>query len=90
MVTGGASVLGLPAPALATPRRERSGLATVLRALWRDWVTALAALFLLAVILSAVFADQLVQLGLIRDPNTQSLISGRISRGIGPRSSMVR
>jgi peptide/nickel transport system permease protein len=33
-----------------------------------------AAIFLMTVVFCAVFADQLVQLGLIRDPNTQSLL----------------
>jgi peptide/nickel transport system permease protein len=55
---------------------------TILRALSRDWITALATLFLLTVILSAVFADQLVQLGLIRDPNTQSLLVRNNEPGI--------
>jgi peptide/nickel transport system permease protein len=44
------------------------------QALRRDWITSSAALFLIMVVMCAVFADQLVQLGLLRDPNTQSLL----------------
>jgi peptide/nickel transport system permease protein len=74
MATGGASVVGIPAPASAATRKERGGLATALHALRRDWITSAAAIFLIVVVFCAIFADQLVQLGLIRDPNTQSLL----------------
>jgi peptide/nickel transport system permease protein len=83
MATGGASVLGLPAPAPATAREERSPLATTLRALRRDWITSSAAVFLIAVILCATLADQLVQLGLLRDPSTQSLLVRNTAPGFG-------
>lgn len=72
MASGGASALGLPTP--ATPvREERGTVATAFRALRRDWITSAAALYLIVVVVCAVFADQLVQLGLLSDPNTQSL-----------------
>ncbi len=83
MATGGASVLGLPTPAPAAAREERSPLATTLHALRRDWITSAAALFLIAVILGAIVADQLVQLGLLRDPSTQSLLVRNTAPGIG-------
>lgn len=73
MATGEASVLGLPAPAETSRREERGSLATALRALRRDWITSAAALFLIVIVACAVFADQLVQLGVLYDPNTQSL-----------------
>ena len=87
MATGGASVAGhttadLPAPVLARQREERSRFATLFRALRRDWITSAAVLFLLVVVVSAVFADQLVQLGLLRDPNTQSLLVRNSAPGI--------
>jgi peptide/nickel transport system permease protein len=44
-----------------------------MRALRRDWITSAAALYLIVVVACAVFADQLVQVGLLSDPNTQSL-----------------
>jgi peptide/nickel transport system permease protein len=75
MATGGESVLSVPQPALAKPPRAARGrVATLLRALGRDWVTSAAAVFLLVVVFCALFAEQLVQLGLLRDPNTQSLL----------------
>jgi len=49
----------------------------------RDWITSAAALFLIAVILGAIVADQLVQLGLLRDPSTQSLLVRNTAPGIG-------
>jgi peptide/nickel transport system permease protein len=73
MATGGASVVGVPESAPATARVDQGSLATALRALRRDWITMAALTFLIIVIFSAVFADQLVQIGLLRDPNTQSL-----------------
>lgn len=73
MASGGASVLGLPASAPASAREERSGLATAFRALRRDWITSAAALFLVVVVSMALCADLLVQIGVIRDPNVQSL-----------------
>src|SRR4051812_44516302 len=87
MATGGASVAGyptadLPAPALAKQREERGQLATLFRALRRDWITSAAVVFLLVVVFCAVFADQLVQLGLLRDPNTQSLLVRNSAPGI--------
>lgn len=83
MATGGASVVGLATDAPATTRREeRSPLATTLLALRRDWITSAAALFLIVVIFCAIVADQLVQIGLIRDPTTQSLIVRNSPPGI--------
>lgn len=72
-MASGASVLGLPAPATAPMREERSGLSTALQALRRDWITSTAALFLAVVVACAVFADQLVMIGLLSDPNAQAL-----------------
>jgi peptide/nickel transport system permease protein len=72
----------LAAPVPAPPRRERGRLATALTALRRDWITSLATIFLLVVIGSAVFADQLVQVGLISDPATQSLAMRNSAPGI--------
>jgi len=82
MASGGASVIGLPASVAATHREERGAVAKALRALSRDWLTSAAAIFLLVVVLCAVFADQLVQLGLLRDPTTQSLIVRNSPPGI--------
>ena len=87
MATGGASVVGIPAPAPAATRKERGSLATALHALRRDWITSAAALFLLVVVFCAIFADQLVQLGLIRDPNTQSLLVRNSAPGIAQDGS---
>jgi peptide/nickel transport system permease protein len=67
-------VSGAPATGWAPARPRRGRLATLFRALRRDVITSLAAIFLLVVIACAVFAEQLVQLGLIRDPNAQSLL----------------
>jgi peptide/nickel transport system permease protein len=82
MVTGGASVQELPAPAPAPARRDRGQFGKVWRAFWSDWLTALAAVFLLVVVLSALLADQMVQVGLIRDPTTQSLLIRNTQPGI--------
>jgi peptide/nickel transport system permease protein len=83
MATGGASVVGLATDAPASARREeRSALATTLLALRRDWITSAAALFLIVVIFCALIADQLVQIGLLRDPTTQSLIVRNSAPGI--------
>jgi peptide/nickel transport system permease protein len=82
MATGGASAVELAAPAPAPTREARGSLATAFHALRRDWITSAAALFLMFVIFCAVFADQLVQIGLIRDPNTQSLIVRNSAPGI--------
>jgi peptide/nickel transport system permease protein len=87
MATGGASVVGIPTSAPAATRKERGGLATALRALRRDWITSAAALFLIVVVFCAIFADQLVQLGLIRDPNTQSLLVRNSPPGIAQDGS---
>jgi len=88
MASGGASVLGLPAPVAATRREERSAVAKALHALSRDWLTSAAAIFLILVVLCAVFANQLVQLGLLRDPNTQSLLVRNSPPGIAKDGAM--
>jgi peptide/nickel transport system permease protein len=69
-------------------REERSGLATALRALRRDWITLAAALFISTVVLCAIFADQLVQVGLIRNPNTQSLAVRNAAPGFAQDGSL--
>jgi peptide/nickel transport system permease protein len=68
-------------------RRERSALATIMSAFFSDWITVSAAIFLLGVIVSALLADQLVQAGLIRDPNTQSLLIRNTAPGIAKDGS---
>lgn len=88
MATGGASVVGLPTQAPTTVREERGTLATALHALRRDWLTSAAALFLMVVVLCALFADQLVQLGLIRDPTTQSLLLRNTAPGFAQDGSL--
>jgi len=88
MATGGASVVGIPAQAPATQREERGSIATALRALRRDWITMAAASFLILVVLCAIFADQLVQIGLIRDPNTQSLALRNTAPGFATDGSL--
>jgi peptide/nickel transport system permease protein len=88
MATGGASAVGLPAPAPAPMREERSGLSTALRALRRDWITLAAAIFISTVVLCAVFADQLVLVGLIRNPNTQSLAVRNAAPGFAQDGSL--
>ena len=88
MATGGASALGLPAPAPATAREERSSLVAALHALRRDWITSAAALFLIVVVGCAIFADQLVQLGLLRDPSLQSLVVRNSAPGIAQDGSL--
>lgn len=88
MATGGASVVGLPTQAPTTVREERGTLATALHALRRDWLTSAAALFLMIVVLCALFADQLVQLGLIRDPTTQSLLLRNTPPGFAQDGSL--
>jgi peptide/nickel transport system permease protein len=74
MATGGASAVGLPTLAPTSARAERGALATALRALGRDWITLAAAIFLVTVVFTAIVADLLVQIGLLRDPNTQLLL----------------
>jgi peptide/nickel transport system permease protein len=69
-------------------REERSGLATALRALRRDWITLAAAIFITTVVLCAIFADQLVQVGLIRNPNTQSLAVRNAAPGFAQDGSL--
>ena len=82
MATGSASAVGLPTPAAASAREQRSQLATTLRALRRDWITSAAAIFLIIVTFSAIAADLLVQIGLLRDPTTQSLLIRNSPPGI--------
>jgi peptide/nickel transport system permease protein len=82
MASSGASAVGVPAPALETVRQERGSFATAFRALRRDWITSAAAIFLITVVTSAIFADQLVQIGLLRDPAAQSLIVRNSAPGI--------
>jgi peptide/nickel transport system permease protein len=82
MATGSASAVGLPTPAAVTAREQRSQLATTLRALRRDWITSAAAFFLIVVTFSAIAADLLVQIGLLRDPTTQSLLIRNSPPGI--------
>src|SRR3954469_25385257 len=74
MATSGASAVGVLTSAPATMRAQRSALSTTMRALGKDWLTMAALAFLVTVVFCAIFADQLVQLGIIRDPNTQSLL----------------
>ena len=69
-------------------REQRGALVTAVQALRRDWITSTAALFLIVVLTSAVFADQLVQLGLLRDPNTQSLLIRNSPPGIARDGSL--
>jgi peptide/nickel transport system permease protein len=69
-------------------REERSSLATALRALRRDWITLTAAIFISTVVLCAIFADQLVQVGLIRNPNTQSLAVRNAAPGFAQDGSL--
>lgn len=87
MASGGASVLGLPAPVETTTREERSTFSTTFRALRRDWLTSIALIFLSTVVLAALLADQLVQLGVIRDPNVQALILRNNAPGIAKDGS---
>jgi len=82
MATGDASAVELQASAPVSVRQERGSLATAFRALRRDWITSAAALFLVFVVFCAIFADQLVQIGVIRNPNTQSLIVRNSPPGI--------
>jgi len=82
MATGDASAVELQAPAPVSVRQERGSLATAFRALRRDWITSAAAIFLVLVVFCAIFADQLVQIGVIRNPNTQSLIVRNSPPGI--------
>jgi len=82
MATGSASAVGLPTSAPASAREQRSQLATTLRALRRDWITSAAAIFLITVTFSAIAADLLVQIGLLRDPTTQSLLIRNSPPGI--------
>jgi peptide/nickel transport system permease protein len=88
MATGSASAVGVPTSAPTTGREERGSFETALRALRRDWLTMAAALFLMTVVLCAIFADQLVQLGLIRDPNTQSLLLRNKEPGFVPDGTL--
>ena len=88
MATGGASAVGLSAQAPVTQREDRGSIATAFRALRRDWITMAAATFLIFVVLSAIFADQLVQIGLIRDPNTQSLALRNTAPGMATDGSL--
>ena len=88
MAAGSETVLSVPKPALAKPPRlARGRLATLWRALRRDWITSAAALFLLVVVVCAVFAEQLVQLGLLRDPNAQALLVRNGAPGIAQDGS---
>jgi peptide/nickel transport system permease protein len=87
MATGGASIVEIPALAPAEQRRERSAFATIMSAFLSDWITVSAAIFLLVVVVSALLADQLVQTGLIRDPNTQSLLIRNTAPGIAKDGS---
>ena len=86
------TVPSVPGPGPAAPaeraRQEQGSFTTAFRALRRDWITSAAAIFLLTVVLSAVFADQLVQIGLIRDPNTQSLLVRNSPPGIARDGSL--
>jgi peptide/nickel transport system permease protein len=88
MATTGETVLQVPKPTLAAPRRlSRGRLATLWRALLRDPITSAAALFLVVVLSCAVFAEQLVQIGLIRDPTTQSLLVRNAAPGLAQDGS---
>ena len=88
MATSGASVVGLPAPAPIPARQERGALSTALRALGRDWITLAAAMFLIVVVFTALVADLLVQIGLLRDPNLQSLLVRNSPPGIARNGAL--
>lgn len=81
-------MLGLPTPATTPLREGRGAFSTALQALGRDWITSTAALFLMVVVTCAVFADQLVQIGLLRDPNAQSLAVRNSPPGIARDGSL--
>lgn len=87
MATGSATVEEVSAPAPAAARPQRGPFATIMRAFLGDWLTVAAAIFLLVVVLSALLADQLVQIGLIRDPATQSLVIRNTQPGIAKDGS---
>jgi peptide/nickel transport system permease protein len=58
-----------------------------MRAFLSDWITVAAAVFLLVVVVSALLADQLVQIGVIRDPTTQSLLIRNTQPGMAKDGS---
>jgi peptide/nickel transport system permease protein len=87
MATGSATVEAVSAPAPVAARPQRGAFATVMHAFLGDWLTVAAAIFLLVVVASAILADQLVQIGLIRDPTTQSLLIRNTQPGIAKDGS---
>jgi peptide/nickel transport system permease protein len=75
MATQSGAVGALPAERIApTKPTAQSGIGWALRALRRDGVTMTAAIFLVVVISLALTADQLVQVGLLPQPDDQSLV----------------
>jgi len=82
MATGGQSVAAVPEPIPAPARPQRGQFSVVFRALRRDAITSAAAIFLMIVIFCALFGTQMVQLGMIRDPTTQSLLVRNSPPGI--------
>jgi peptide/nickel transport system permease protein len=84
MATSSGAV-AIPAGPVAEVRSNpQQGVGWVLRALWRDGVAMAATVFLVVVILAALFANQLVQVGLLADPEIQSLELRNTPPGIAP------
>jgi peptide/nickel transport system permease protein len=79
----------IAAPSIAKPKaKSQQGIGWALRALWRDGVAFVAAVFLLLVIGTALFANQLVDIGWLANPEEQSLARRNTPPGIAPDGSL--
>jgi peptide/nickel transport system permease protein len=74
MATDSGAVGALPAERAVTAKSDsQSGIGWALRALRRDGVTVTAVAFLVVILALALSANQLVQVGLLSEPDDQSL-----------------
>jgi peptide/nickel transport system permease protein len=88
MATQSSAVGAIPAGRVAEPRSNpQQGIGWALRALRRDGLALAATVFLLVVVVSALLANQLVQVGLLADPDAQSLALRNTPPGYAPDGS---
>jgi peptide/nickel transport system permease protein len=88
MATQSSAVGAIPAGRVAEARSSpQQGIGWALRALRRDGLALAATVFLVAVVVSALLADHLVRVGLLAEPDAQSLALRNSPPGYAPDGS---